>query len=172
MPLLKLEYLGAPVLRARAAEVVEIDEQLRMLIDDMFETMYAEEGIGLAAPQVGVSRRVIVVDVGAEGGGPLALVNPRIVESGSKRAKQEEGCLSIPGIAAAVDRPLTVTVAGLDRDGHPVHIEAEGLLARCLQHEIDHIDGILFIDRVSPLQRDMLLKRYRRQREAAQKETR
>jgi peptide deformylase len=167
MPLLRIEYLGSPVLRERATEVVEIDERIRLLIDDMFRTMYGEEGIGLAAPQVGVSKRVIVVDLRDEGTTPLALVNPRIVESSTQRAKAEEGCLSIPGVAAPVERPVSVVVEGLDRDGYPVRIEADGLLARCLQHEVDHIDGILFIDRVSPLQRDMLLKRYRRRMEAA-----
>jgi peptide deformylase len=168
MSVLKIAYLGESVLRTRATEVVEIDDELRLLIDDMLETMYDAEGIGLAAPQVGVSKRVMVVDVREKDSSPFALVNPRLVEADAKREKAEEGCLSIPGISAPVERPANVVVEGLDRDGHPVRIEAAGLLARCLQHEIDHLDGVLFIDRVSPLRRDMLLKRYRRQRDAAQ----
>jgi peptide deformylase len=167
MAVLKIEYLGSPVLRAEAAEVAEIDEQLRELIADMFETMYDAEGIGLAAPQVGISKRVIVVDLRDEQHTRIALVNPRIVETGSRKEKGEEGCLSIPGVAAPVNRPTTVVVEGLDENGHPVRIEADGLLARCLQHEVDHIDGVLFIDHLSPLQRDMLIKRYKRQMEAA-----
>jgi peptide deformylase len=163
MAVLKIEMLGAEVLRKRAAEVAEIDDELRALIRSMFETMYAAEGIGLAGPQVGVSRRVIVVDVGEEsqGRGPFALVNPRVVEAGRETEKAEEGCLSIPGVAAAVTRPARVVVEGLSPEGQPVRIEGEGLLGRCLQHEIDHLDGILFVDRISPLKRNMLLKKWR-----------
>jgi peptide deformylase len=166
MALLSIEMLGSEVLRRRAAEVVEIDDRLRLLVEDMFETMYEAEGIGLAGPQVGVSRRVIVVDLQQEGSEPFALINPRIVESGSATEKAEEGCLSIPGIAAAVERPARVVVEGMDVDGHPVRIEAEGLLGRCLQHEVDHLDGILFIDRISPLKRRMALQKYKRNERA------
>jgi peptide deformylase len=162
MTVLNIEILGADVLRQPGREVAEIDEQLRLLIADMFQTMYDAEGIGLAGPQVGVSRRVIVVDVREEGCEPLALVNPRIVESSKETGKSDEGCLSIPGVSAAVERPERVVVEAINGDGHPVHIEADGLLARCLQHEIDHLDGVLFIDRISPLKRNMLLKKWRR----------
>jgi peptide deformylase len=172
MAVMKIEYLGSPVLRKPANEVVEIDESLRILIADMFETMYEAEGIGLAAPQVGVSKRVLVVDVHDEAAPPFALINPRIVEEGPKREKGEEGCLSIPGVSAPVSRPARVVVEGLDAEGHPVRIEAEGLLSRCLQHEVDHLNGVLFVDHLSPLQRDMVLKRYRRQVEAAERERR
>lgn len=161
MPVLKIELLGSSVLRKPAAEVGEIDDGLRTLIGDMFETMYRAEGIGLAGPQIGVSRRVIVVDVPEGGREPFALVNPRVVERGSEREKGEEGCLSIPGVSALVERVNRVVVEGLDDTGHPVRIEADGLLGRCLLHEIDHLDGVLFIDHLSPLKRNMLLKKWR-----------
>jgi peptide deformylase len=161
MAAMKIEKLGSEVLRRPAEEVAEIDEKLRLLIQDMFETMYEAEGIGLAGPQVGISRRVCVVDLADGEHPPMALINPRIVESGSVKEKGEEGCLSIPGITGLVNRPAEVVVEALDGEGRPVRIEADGLLARCLQHEIDHLDGILFMDRISPLKRDMLLKRYR-----------
>ncbi len=158
---LDIELLGAPVLRQKAAEIETVDDELKALIDDMFQTMYSAEGIGLAGNQVGVARRVLVVDVKDENTPPFALINPRIVEQGSVREKEEEGCLSIPGVSALVERPVTVTVEGLDREGEPVRIEADALLARCLQHEIDHLDGVLFIDHLSALKRSMLLKKYR-----------
>jgi len=166
MSLLKIELLGSDILRRRADEVPGPDPELDRLIDDMFETMYAAKGIGLAGPQVGVAQRVIVVDVNDEGGeklGPFALLNPRVVEAGSQLDKHEEGCLSIPNVTGVVERPWHVVVEGLDRQGQPVTIEADGMLARCLQHEIDHLDGILFIDRLSPLKRNMLLRKYRKQ---------
>jgi peptide deformylase len=159
----KIELLGSEVLRRRADEIEAPDAELDRLIDDMFETMYDAPGIGLAAPQIGISRRLIVVDVNEPDVKPFALLNPRIVESGATRAKDEEGCLSIPGVSGVVDRPLTVVVEGLDRAGNPVRIEAEAMLARCLQHEIDHLDGVLFIDRLSPLKRNMVLRKYRKQ---------
>ena len=162
MPPLKIELLGAEVLRTPAAEVEEVDDELRRLIDDMFETMYEAEGVGLAGPQVGVSRRVIVVDVHDDGLKPFALINPRVVEASKETDKGEEGCLSIPGLSAAVERPAHVAVEGLDRDGNPLRVEGGGLLARCLQHEIDHLDGVLFIDRVSPLKRKMLIQKWKK----------
>lgn len=162
MALLKIETLGAEVLRRRAQEVDEVDDELRRLITDMFATMYDAEGIGLAGPQVGVPRRVIVVDVQEEGIEPFALINPRLLEPSRETAKAEEGCLSIPGVSGAVERAERITVEGLGPDGEPVRIEAEGMLARCLQHEVDHLDGILFIDRLSPLKRRMVLQKYKR----------
>jgi peptide deformylase len=167
MSVMRIEMLGSEALRRRAEEIGELDDELRRLVRDMFETMYDAEGVGLAAPQVGLSRRVIVVDVREEGTHPFALVNPRIVESSRDSDKAEEGCLSIPGVSSVVERPARVTVEGLDENGAPVRMEAEGLLARCLQHEIDHLDGILFIDRISPLKRTMLLKKYRSQQDEA-----
>jgi peptide deformylase len=162
MALLKIETLGAEVLRRRADEVAGPDPELDRLIDDMFETMYDAHGIGLAAPQVGVGRRVVVVDVQEEGVEPLALLNPELVERGSRTGKMEEGCLSIPGVGGVVERPATCVVEGMDRAGNRVRVEADGMLARCLMHEIDHLDGILFIDRLSPLKRNMVLRKYRK----------
>jgi peptide deformylase len=161
MSVREIEMLGADVLRARAAEVTEIDEELRALVRDMFDTMRDAEGIGLAGPQVGVPRRVIVVDFGEKGSGPFALVNPRVVEATPRSEKAEEGCLSIPGVSGVVERAAEVVVEGLDENGEAVTLRAGGLLARCLQHEIDHLDGILFIDRLPPLKRNMVLKKYR-----------
>lgn len=161
--ILKIELLGSEVLRRRADEVEGPDPELDRLVDDMFETMYDARGIGLAAPQIGVSRRLIVVDVNEPDVKPFALYNPRIVEQSPQTDKAEEGCLSIPGVGGVVERPSTVVVEGLDRAGNPVRIEAEAMLARCLQHEIDHLDGVLFFDRMSPLKRNMVLRKYRKQ---------
>ena len=161
MSVLKIEMLGSEVLRRRAEEIPENDDGLRKLLRDMFETMYDAEGIGLAGPQVGVDRRVIVVDLREEGSTPLALVNPRIVDSAADTDQAEEGCLSIPGVSGVVERPTRVVVEALSDTGDPLRIEAEGLLGRCLQHEVDHLDGVLFVDRLSPLKRNMVLKRYR-----------
>lgn len=160
-----LRFLGDPILRERAGEVDSVDDEVRALIDDLFETMYAEDGIGLAAPQVGVPLRVFVYDVRDPDLEPGALVNPRIVEE-EGAVRESEGCLSIPGLSEIVERSERVVVEGLGRDGEPVRIEAEGLLSRCLQHEKDHLDGVLFVDRVSPLKRRMLLKKWSRQEEA------
>ena len=165
MAIREIKILGDPVLREPAGEVGELDDEVRVLVKDMLETMYHAEGIGLAAPQVGVSRRVIVVDLrdsDEEGVGAVALVNPVVVESGRKKDKAPEGCLSIPGLEEVVERPDTVTIEGLDPDGNLVTMTASGLLSRALQHEIDHLDGILFIDRVSPLKRRMLLKKWQK----------
>jgi len=138
-----------PFLARKAAPVTAVDDRVRTLIRDMFETMYAAEGVGLAAPQVGVGKRVIVVDVTPvdETIAPMALVNPEIVDrKGSVLG--EEGCLSVPGVQGEVPRAETVVVRGLDEQGNPVHLQAEGILSRALQHEIDHLDGVLFIDRI------------------------
>ena len=162
MAIREIRILGDPVLRARAEPVAVVDDDVRTLIDDMLETMYAADGVGLAAPQVGVGKRVIVVDVRDPDSPPFALVNPEIVEASEELDRGEEGCLSIPGLRDIVERPASVVVEGLDRDGKPRRIEATGLLARALQHEVDHLDGILFIDRVSPLKRQMLLNRWKK----------
>jgi peptide deformylase len=164
MAKMKIELLGAEVLREKAVEVdpATVDADLQRLIEDMFETMYDAQGIGLAGPQVGVGRRIIVVDVKEEGSQPFAMLNPRIVASSEETEKGEEGCLSIPGVSGVVNRPAAVVVEGLDRHGKPMRMEADGLLARCLQHEIDHLDGILFLDRLSPLKRSMALRKYRK----------
>jgi peptide deformylase len=140
-----------PFLSRKAAPVGKLDQRVRDLIRDMFETMYAAEGIGLAATQVGVGRRVIVLDVSPvdESAAPLAVVNPEIVAREGAVSLCVEGCLSVPGVQGEVPRVETVVVRGLTGDGEPVHVRASGILARALQHEIDHLDGILFIDRIS-----------------------
>ena len=159
MSVREVRYLGDPVLREMCRDVDAVDDDVSALVDDLLETMYAEDGIGLAAPQIGVPMRVFVYDVRDDEVEPGELVNPRIVEATGKQ-KEVEGCLSIPGLDEVVERSGQVVVEGLDRDGEPVRIEATGLLSRCLQHEIDHLDGVLFIDRVSPLKRRMLLKKW------------
>lgn len=166
MALLEIRILGAKVLRRKADSVEEITDGTRRLVSDMFDTMYDAEGIGLAAPQVGVSERVLVVDVTNEDESRHvhALVNPVIVESSRDTDKATEGCLSIPGIEEAVTRPARVTVEALSVDGEPVRIDADDLLARALQHELDHLDGVLFIDRVSSLKRNILLRKWRKSR--------
>jgi peptide deformylase len=157
---LEIRLLGDPVLRERAVAVEAVDAEVRRLAASMFETMYEAEGVGLAAPQVGISRRLIVVDPREPGVEPAALVNPRVVEQGRGLDRAEEGCLSIPGVRDVVERPATVVVEALDLDGQTVRVEADGLHARVLQHEIDHLDGILFFDRLTPLKRRLLLKRW------------
>ncbi len=154
-----VRYLGDPVLREMCREVEEVDDDVRELADDLVDTMYAADGIGLAAPQIGESLRVFVYDVREKEFEPGVLVNPRIVEAMGKQ-REVEGCLSIPGLDEVVERKEWVVVEGLDRDGNEVRIEAEGLLSRVLQHECDHLDGVLFVDRVSPLKRRMLLKKW------------
>ena len=156
------------MLRTPGREIAEFDDDLRALVEDMWETMYHAEGIGLAAPQIGVSLRVCVVDVRAEddpGASRLALVNPVISEADTQAEKAPEGCLSIPGLEEVVSRAARVTVVGFTPAGEPIEVRAEGLMARALQHEVDHLDGILFIDRVSPLKRKMLLKKWKKSQE-------
>lgn len=160
MASLEIRLMGDPVLREKAAEVEAVDDELRRLAQDMFDTMYAAEGVGLAAPQVGLLTRLIVVDPREEGVEPVALVNPRVVETSKERDRAEEGCLSIPGVRDVVERATTAVVEALTLDGEPVRLEADGLLARVLQHEVDHLDGILFFDRLTPLKRKMALKKW------------
>jgi peptide deformylase len=167
MAVLEIRMMGDPVLRERATEVSGVDEALRGLARSMFDTMYHAEGVGLAAPQVGVGQRLIVVDSREAGSSPLTLVNPRVVETSDLAEKAEEGCLSIPGLRDVVERAVSVVVEGLDLDERPVRVEAEGLLARILLHEIDHLDGVLFLDRLSPLKRRMLLKRWQKSKHTA-----
>lgn len=143
MAVLDIKKQGDPVLRQKAKAVAQVDARIRRLLDDMVETMYSARGIGLAAPQVGISQRVIVVDIGD---GPIRVVNPKIVRVGEEEEEATEGCLSIPGIIGEVWRAYDISVRGFDENGKPVKIDAEGLLARVFQHEIDHLDGRLFID--------------------------
>lgn len=159
MAIRQIRLLGDPVLREPCSAIVDIDDEIRRLIDDLMDTMYDAEGIGLAAPQIGVSQRVFVYDVSEEGHPPGVLVNPRIVES-EGTMRESEGCLSIPDLTEIVERSVSVVAEGLDREGRSVRLEADGLLSRCLQHESDHLDGILFFDRISPLKRRMLLTKW------------
>ena len=158
MSLLDLHLLGSPVLRSQSEEVEEVDDEVRKFIDDLFESMDAAKGIGLAANQVGVTRRVAVVDTQ---GTRLAMVNPVIV-SAEGRSKGEEGCLSIPDLYADVTRPDHIVLEAMDREGKKYRLEADGLLARAIQHEIDHLDGILFVDYLSPLKRKLLVTRWKK----------
>jgi peptide deformylase len=160
MPSLTIRTYPDPVLKGECAPVETITDEVRRLLDDMAETMYLNNGIGLAAPQVGESVRLIVVDVqrGEEGDTLLKLVNPRIVEKQGETTS-EEGCLSCPDLLIEVNRFETVTVEALSPDGKETTIEAEGLLAICLQHEIDHLDGVLLVDRLSSLRRTLYHKK-------------
>jgi peptide deformylase len=147
-----------PRLRVHAAPVAKVDEALRKLIDDMFETMYAAPGIGLAAPQVNAAVQLLVIDVSEDRSQPLTFVNPRIT-SRQGTAEAEEGCLSVPGIYDKVTRAERVTVQALDRDGKEFEMHADGLLAVCIQHELDHLDGKLFVDYLSELKRTRIRKK-------------
>jgi peptide deformylase len=159
---LDVRLLGDPVLRQKAAPLTAITAEARRLIADMFDTMYAEEGVGLAAPQVGISERIIVVDPHDDETEPFALINPEILEAGAETEKNEEGCLSIPGVRDLVERSVSVRVRGLTEHGAVREFEAEGLLSRILQHEIDHLNGVLFLDRLSPLKRSMAMKKWQK----------
>jgi peptide deformylase len=154
-----IRILGDSALRVRCSEVEKIDDEVRDLVDDLMDTMYAADGIGLAAPQVGIPLRVFVYDVREPEIEPGVLINPRFVEAGGT-IRDTEGCLSIPGLNETVERYSEVVVEGLDREGRAVRIEATDLLSRCLQHENDHLDGILFIDHLSPLKRKLLLNKW------------
>jgi peptide deformylase len=145
MSFMQIRTIGDPVLRTKAKSIDEVTKKINDLIDNMFDTMYEEDGIGLAAPQVGILKRIAVVDI--REGNKVVLINPEIIEEEGK-AIREEGCLSIPGETGDVIRAEKVKVRSLDRDGNEVEFEAEGLEARAIQHEIDHLDGILFIDKV------------------------
>jgi peptide deformylase len=154
--------LPDPRLRLVSEPVKAIDSDIQTLVDDMFATMYDAPGIGLAAVQVGVPKRVITADLAKkdEPRAPQVFINPEIVSRSEELSTYEEGCLSIPEIHEDVERPARVRVRYLDRDGKPQEIEAEGLLATCLQHEIDHLDGVLFIDHLSKLKRDRIVKKF------------
>ena len=147
MAILDLHLLGSPVLRQRSAEVSTVDAAIRQFVDDLFETMETAKGVGLAANQVGVARRVAVVAVESE---RLALINP-VITSAEGRSREEEGCLSVPDLFGQVERPERIVLEAIDAEGKPYRREASGLLARAIQHEIDHLDGILFFDHLGAL---------------------
>lgn len=171
MAVLTILHHPDPRLRQKARPVSDFGPALQRLIDDMFETMYDAPGVGLAATQVGIAQRVAVVDCAEDKAKPqpLVLVNPEIVESGP-REDVEEGCLSVPGLSDTVQRCTRVRMKALDRDGKPFELEASGLLAQAIQHEIDHLDGKLYIDYLSPLKRERIRKKLEKEaREAARK---
>ena len=161
----KLEILIAPDprLKQKAKPVTDITDDIKQTLSDMLETMYAAPGVGLAATQVGIAKRMIVVDVAntqeGEEAAPYKLINPEVLETSEEISVYEEGCLSLPDFYEDVERPATCTVKALDENGKDIEIKAEGLLATCLLHEIDHLDGIIFVDHVSRLKRTRILKK-------------
>lgn len=163
MALLQILEFPDPRLRNRAQPVTQVDAALRTLIDDMFETMYAAPGIGLAATQVNVAKQLIVIDVSEQHDSPLVFINPQIVAREGVE-ETEEGCLSVPGVFDKVTRAEKIRVRALGRDGKPFELQADGLLAVCIQHEIDHLDGKLFVDYLSELKRTRIRKRLEKER--------
>ena len=162
MTIKPLIILPDPLLRQLSKPVETVDSEVLRLADDMLETMYDAPGIGLAAIQIGVPRRMLVIDVSKEGEEkqPQIFINPEILRSTDERSVYEEGCLSIPDYYAEVERPAAITVQYVDRDGKQQTTEADGLLATCLQHEIDHLNGVLFIDHISKLKREMVIRKF------------
>ncbi len=172
MAIREIELLGSEVLRTPGEEIEDFGDDLRELVEDMYQTMYHAEGIGLAAPQIGLSLRLFVVDVpddAVEEGEGLraAVVNPRIAEVSDEMEKAAEGCLSIPGLEGVVERPRSVVIVANDPRGEPIRLEASGLVGRALLHEYDHLEGVLFIDRVGPLKRKMLLRKWEKIKDEA-----
>ena len=163
MTVLPIYEFPEAVLRRKAAPVTAIDDTLQRLIDDMIQTMYAAPGIGLAAPQVGISLQLFVVDVtsGREVGGLMTFINPEMVTT-EGRIQEDEGCLSLPGVYGPTPRAAHVVLRGMNRTGEVVEVAAEGLLARALQHELDHLQGTLFFNRMGPAGRDLVLRKFKR----------
>jgi peptide deformylase len=158
---LDIRVLGDPILREETKPVEHIDDELRTLARNMFDTMYVAKGIGLAAPQIGRTERIAVVDVDER---PMVIINPEVIHSEGK-AKGEEGCLSIPDVYGDVERPAIVRVRATGLDGQPFEVDADGLLARCLQHEIDHLHGKLFVDYLSVLKRRSALSKWGKEKD-------
>ena len=160
-----------PILREKSVSLEKVDDELRSLLDDMLETMYAAPGIGLAAVQVGVLKRLIVIDVSKdkEKKNPLFLINPEITHRSRQTSVHEEGCLSLPGHFAEIERPATCHLDYVDYNGKKKAFKAEGLLATCIQHEVDHLNGVLFIDYLSKLKKDMIIKKLIKQKKELDK---
>jgi len=167
MSLMTILEFPDPRLRKKAVPVTTVDDELRRLIDDMFETMYAAPGIGLAATQVNVHKRLLVLDVSEEKNQPQVFINPEITVLDPEPLGYEEGCLSVPGFYELVERPRRIHVKALDRDGKPFELDAEGILAVCLQHEVDHLDGKLFVDYLSVLKRQRIKARLEKEQRQA-----
>ena len=159
-----------PRLRTKAKPVESVDKRIRQLIDDMFETMYAAPGIGLAATQVDVHLRLLVLDISEDKAQPMVFINPEIVASEGSQVYQE-GCLSVPGIYADVTRASKITINALDRDGEAFQLTADGLLAVCIQHEMDHLAGKVFVDYLSPLKRELVKKKLAKQKRLAEEDS-
>ncbi|MFM2421964.1 MAG: peptide deformylase [Pseudomonadota bacterium] len=166
MPVLPIIKVPDPVLREVARPVERVDDEVKALIANMLETMYRAPGVGLAAPQVGISRRIVVMDPADKDEGetpqPLALINPRIVKLGGEKGMHEEGCLSLPGVKVEIERPTSLVVEYIDRNGLPQTLETDGFLATIIQHELDHLDGKLIIDFLSRLRRDIIVRRFKK----------
>jgi peptide deformylase len=156
MAILTILEFPDPRLRTRARPVVEVDDRIRQLVDDMFETMYEAPGIGLAATQINVHERVVVMDISEERDQPLVFINPEVEVLGDETRDFDEGCLSVPGFYETVARPENIRVKALDREGQPFEMEPDGLLAVCIQHELDHLEGKLFVDYLSPVKRQRI----------------
>ena len=150
-----------PILREKSETLEKVDDELRVLLDDMLETMYAAPGIGLAAVQVGILKRLIVIDISKEKDkkNPLFLINPEIISKSKSTSTYEEGCLSLPGHFAEIERPAECHIKYIDYEGKKREIKANGLLSTCIQHEVDHLNGVLFIDYLSKLKKDMIVKK-------------
>ena len=167
MAKLKVYEYPHPILRQKAQKVEKVDDELRKLLDDMLETMYEEVGVGLAAPQVGVSKRMLVIDYERDEehpGNPIYMINPEIIWKSEEKVCGEEGCLSVPGQRAEVERFAKIKVRYVDYYGKQQEVLAEDFFAIVIQHEMDHLDGILYIDRISRLKRNMLLKKMEKER--------
>ena len=156
MAILTILEFPDPRLRIKAKKVVQVDQRIKSLVDDMFETMYDAPGIGLAATQVNVHEKVIVMDITEDNSHPLVFINPEVEIIGEGEQDYQEGCLSVPGFYDNVSRPTNIRVKALDRDGNPFELEPDGLLAVCIQHEIDHLNGKLFVDYLSALKRQRI----------------
>lgn len=163
MPILEILHFPDSRLRKKAKSVAQVDERVRQAVDDMFETMYAAPGIGLAATQVNFQEKIIVIDISPEKDQPLCLINPEILDHDGKE-EMEEGCLSVPGFYEKVSRAERIRVRALDREGCEFELTADGLLAVCIQHEMDHLDGRLFVDYLSPLKRERIRKKLEKQK--------
>ena len=155
-----------PILRKKCEPLEKVDTETKKLMDDMLETMYAAPGIGLAAIQVGILKRLVVIDIskGEEEKKPIFLINPQIIHQSKKTSIYEEGCLSLPGQFAEIERPAECTLKYIDYNGKEKELKADGLLATCIQHEVDHLNGILFIDYLSKLKKDMIIKKLVKQK--------
>ena len=160
-----------PILRKKCEPLEKVDKEIQNLMDDMLETMYAAPGIGLAAIQVGILKRLVVIDISKaeEKKNPIFLINPQIIHKSKKTSVYEEGCLSLPGQFAEIERPAECTLKYVDYNGREKELKAEGLLATCVQHEVDHLNGILFIDYLSKLKKDMIIKKLVKQKKGIER---